>query len=358
MAGLGKPQIVTHVHKSLAFTLFDVKWIPCSARFVVLGSHPRGTGALQVYEMSQGDAKLLKEVEKRTSFKCGTFGASSLQDRHLATGDFTGSVMTWDLEKLDLPVYSTKGHSEIINTIDGCGGLGIGGGAPEIVTGSRDGCVKVWDVRQKDVPVANMEPAEGKPHRDCWTVAFGNSHSDSERCVCAGYDNGDVKLFDLRTMSVRWEENLKNGICDVEFDRKDIKMNKLVVTTLESKFHVFDVRVQHPKKGFASLDQKAHKSTVWSAKHLPQNRDVFMTTGGNGSINLWKYAYPSNREKDDSEGIPMGVIGSIDLLQNVTLSTQPISSFDWNPEKAGLCVCTSFDQCFRVLIVTQMKNIY
>lgn len=38
-----------------------------------------------------------------------------------------------------MPVYSVKGHKEIINCIDGVGGLGIGEGAPEIVTGSRDG---------------------------------------------------------------------------------------------------------------------------------------------------------------------------------------------------------------------------
>ena len=53
------------------------------------------------------------------------------------------------------PVYSAAAHSAIINAIDGCGGLGIGGGAPEIVTGSRDGevpslikcvCVCVWFV--------------------------------------------------------------------------------------------------------------------------------------------------------------------------------------------------------------------
>lgn len=36
-------------------------------------------------------------------------------------------------------MYSVKGHKEIINTVDGVGGLGIGEGAPEIVTGSRDG---------------------------------------------------------------------------------------------------------------------------------------------------------------------------------------------------------------------------
>lgn len=34
-------------------------------------------------------------------------------------------------------------------------------------------------------------------------MAFGNSHNDDERCVLAGYDNGDVKLFDLRTNKVR-----------------------------------------------------------------------------------------------------------------------------------------------------------
>ena len=41
---------------------------------------------------------------------------------------------------------------------------------------------------------------------------LGDSHTDSDRCVCAGYDNGDVKLFDLRTMSLRWETNVKNGV--------------------------------------------------------------------------------------------------------------------------------------------------
>ena len=44
-----------------------------------------------------------------------------------------------DLERIEAPVYSVKAHESIINAIDGCGGLGIGGGAPELVTGSRDG---------------------------------------------------------------------------------------------------------------------------------------------------------------------------------------------------------------------------
>lgn len=45
-------------------------------------------------------------------------------------------------------------------------------------------------------------------------------------------------------------------VCHLEFDRKDISMNKLAATTLESKFHVYDTRTQHPTKGFACVTEK------------------------------------------------------------------------------------------------------
>lgn len=355
--GLSNPQIIAHLEKSLDYTVFDVKWIPCSARFVVIGSHARGTGALQIFEMGQKELVLSKKYEKKESLKCCTFGASSLQDRHLATGDFAGKMETWDLERADMPVYSVKAHSEIVNCIDGVGGLGIGVGAPEIATGSRDGSVKVWDVRQDNDPVALMQPKEGETKRDCWAVAFGNSYTESERVVAAGYDNGDIKLFDLRTMSVRWETNINNGVCGLQFDRKDILMNKLVATTLEGKFVNFDMRVQHPKQGFPSVTEKAHKSTIWGVRHLPTNRDVYMTLGGNGSVCLWKYNYPKERTKQDSDGNEMGVAGTVDQIQNVVLGTQPISGFDWSPDKEGICVCSGFDQTVRVCIVTKLKTL-
>ena len=47
-------------------------------------------------------------------------------------------------------------------------------------------------------------------------------------------------------------------------------------------------RSYHPKTGYESLVQGAHKSTVWATKHLPQNRDVFVTCGGDGSGKVWK----------------------------------------------------------------------
>lgn len=58
----------------------------------------------------------------------GTFGASALEDRHLAVGDFDGKLEIIDLTASETPVYSVKAHEEIINAIDGVAGLNIGKG--------------------------------------------------------------------------------------------------------------------------------------------------------------------------------------------------------------------------------------
>jgi len=122
-----KPQAILHIHKSLNYTLFDVKWVPASPRMVLLGNHARGTGALQIYNMSKGELELISEKEKTDAFKCGTFGHSLLSDRTLATGDFKGMLEIWDLENLAMPIYSAKAHNSIVNCIDGCGGT-VGAG--------------------------------------------------------------------------------------------------------------------------------------------------------------------------------------------------------------------------------------
>jgi hypothetical protein len=63
---MADPRILILAKESVNFTLFNVKWIPCSSRLVVLGSHPRGTGIWQVYNMSKGKLELLDEVFKTT----------------------------------------------------------------------------------------------------------------------------------------------------------------------------------------------------------------------------------------------------------------------------------------------------
>lgn len=115
--------------------------------------------------------------------------------------------------------------------------------------------MKIWDQRVNE-PVVSLEPKKAEKMPDPWTIAFGNSYNDHERCIACGYDNGDVKLYDLYMNKVRWETNVGNGVVNLQFDRKDIEMNKMVVTTLESKFRVYDMRTQHKTEGFAYLSQK------------------------------------------------------------------------------------------------------
>ena len=44
-------------------------------------------------------------------------------------------------------------------------------------------------------------------------------------------------------------------------------------------------------------------------------------------------SYPDSRVQKDDKGYEKGVMGSVSLLQNVTVSSQPISSMDWSPDK-------------------------
>ena len=45
---------------------YAVRWIPSSAKFVVLGQHPKGTGLFQVYELDEQGLVLIKEVKVRS----------------------------------------------------------------------------------------------------------------------------------------------------------------------------------------------------------------------------------------------------------------------------------------------------
>lgn len=39
---------------------------------------------------------------------------------------------------------------------------------------------------------------ESKQKPECWSVALGNSFNSQERVLVSGYDNGDIKFFDLK----------------------------------------------------------------------------------------------------------------------------------------------------------------
>lgn len=173
---MDKSQIITHSSAPLSHTAYDVKWVPQTARFALLGQKPAGSGVLTVYGLSEGALEIKATIEKPHSFKCGTFGASSASN--FAVGDFSGRLSMFDLaSKSQDPIWSTSAHSEIINCIDGVAGKSNKCGPPELATGSRDGAIKIWDVRQPQSAVATMAPKEGDPKIDAWAVAFGTATS-------------------------------------------------------------------------------------------------------------------------------------------------------------------------------------
>ncbi|KNE72142.1 hypothetical protein AMAG_16634 [Allomyces macrogynus ATCC 38327] len=49
-------------------------------------------------------------------------------------------------------------------------------------------------------------------------------------------------------------------------------------------------------------------------------------------------------------------MGQVELLNNATVADQPVASFDWSPDKQGLCAFTAFDQTVRVGIVTRLNQ--
>ena len=358
------PQILPHLETAVDFTLFDCAWVPSSPRFVVSGTRGDGSGVLRVYRISPQELTQVGETKTDKSIKCLTFGAATLEERHVACGDFGGCLQVFDLERLSEPVWRVKAHDDFINAVDGAGGGcgGSGEGAPEVATASRDGTVKVWDLRVKEKPVLCMRPGRdgADARRDAWAVAFGNAHSDSDRAVAAGYDNGDLKLFDLRTVSVLFEDTAPAGICSLQFDRKDIEMNKLVAACLKGYVCLWDLRTRHPDKGYTRLDGGAEgdKATVWSVRHLPQNREVMATASGSGGLTLWKYEYPEKRSrKSEGDGKEEGVVGKLVQLQDSEFGEQPLGSFAWSPDKTGLGLCTSFDQKIRTVIVTRLNTL-
>lgn len=115
MTTFEKPQIIVHIQKGLNYTVFDCKWVPCSAKFVTMGNFARGTGVIQVYEIQRGDLKLLREVGAGSDccvWACErVLGSALLLATALLRQDRKGDYRlrnTWDVKNFAIP----KSHWE------------------------------------------------------------------------------------------------------------------------------------------------------------------------------------------------------------------------------------------------------
>ena len=153
---------------------------------------------------------------------------------------------------------------------------------------------------------------------------------------------------------MKYEFNTSNGVADICFDRSDIEMNKAVMSSLEGRIRVYNLRTLHAALGYSYVEQRVSTGTIWCTKPLPQNREIMMSCGA-GELSLWKYQYPPQQIVKDADGSDKGVPGSIEEINKVTVSQQPINSFDWNRSKEGLGACCCFDQSIRIMVCTKLN---
>ena len=131
-------------------------------------------------------------------------------------------------------------------------------------------------------------------------------------------------------------ENLKKGVCNIEFDKKNIPINKMIVTTLDSKFYLYDFTnyFQNQKKLYDEVN-----TTIWGAKFLPQKRDMFVSLGGDGNLNLYKY---------DKKDFLNNSNDKLNMLSSNYICSRPIIGFDWHLIKNGLACLVSLDNSIKI----------
>ncbi|ETW32826.1 hypothetical protein PFTANZ_06456, partial [Plasmodium falciparum Tanzania (2000708)] len=75
-------------------------------------------------------------------------------------------------------------------------------------------------------------------------------------------------------------------------------------------------------------------------------------------LGVYKYVYPEkNSIFDEKIGCKKGIVGELNKLNDLNVSTQPIISFDWCKDKLGLSVMASLDQTIKIYIITKL-NLY
>ena len=327
------PKIKLLLTKNLNYIPFDIHWLPYSTKLVSIGESFDSKGILQIYNLNLGKLSIESEYIQNYPSKCCTFGISSFSSRDLALGDFDGNLSVIDLERGEFNYEIKKAHKGIIQSIDGLG-IKNNQGPPEIVTGGKDGLVKLWDLRS-DKPCILLEPKDIKKNfPECWTVRFCDCGFNKK--VGIGYDNGDIKIYDLRMDKIFFGENLKKGVCNIEFDKKNIPINKMIVTTLDSKFYLYDFTnyFQNQKKLYDKVN-----TTIWGAKFLPQKRDMFVSLGGDGNLNLYKY---------DKKDFLNNSNDKLNMLSSNYICSRPIIGFDWHLIKNGLACLVSLDNSIKI----------
>ncbi|SBT40462.1 WD repeat-containing protein 92, putative (WDR92) [Plasmodium ovale wallikeri] len=326
------PQIIEHINYPLDNTIYDVKWVDGKSDIIAVGEELNKRGFINLYNLNKGDFTCvsMNKTERGIKTVCPFYSYSGSYT--IACGSFDGRILLYDINNMSKEYYAIKKHTKLINKID-CKSHKNNN---LIVSGSRDGSVKIFDIRTNR-EVVSLQPPKGSAYTpDCWCVATGGAISEIQtqvplhahayatfayatapisRCIgnnhieenplcgerqenmniCAGYDNGDIKFFDIKTMTLEYEVNAKkhnstrlfqqNEIVHL-YDRKDTQKNKLICSTLEGNIYIFNLDVYSEETGYAYSKDQIISGTCWGTPFLPQNRDIFAALGGDGNVKI------------------------------------------------------------------------
>lgn len=134
---------------------------------------------------------------------------------------------------------------------------------------------------------------------------MANSYDSNERFVMGAYANGDLNIFDLRTLKAVVKYNTDHPVCCIEARNKYGKLQNLVCGARQGNLQIYDFdenlnlnlrhktiesRLKRPVLRDPEIqNEKVTLTTIWCVRHLPQNRNIFATCDGSGFIRLWNH---------------------------------------------------------------------
>jgi len=313
--------------KALEGTAVSLSWIPLSARLCVVGSDRRGKGSITIYALNGREIVKTETSTAETPFRSGSLVTGDLSDRIMATGDYSGQLSIWDLETLKSE-SCVKAHSDVLNSV-----AGASSASAHIVTGGRDGEVKLWDRRSLDVPVIRMLPETGQSKRECWSVCHAGKAHQNLQLIGAAFDNGDVKMFDVRYSKIAWETSLNRGVsCLTAYSFNSLGV--LLAGTVQGKLYKWCI--ESPDKNMQQL-QCQDKVTVWATSMMQSgDKSLILASLGTGALSLI-----------DQQ--------SLQPVLTDQISDSGINCLSTCTDKPGLLALSSFDRVIRILYYTGLK---
>ncbi|KAM9950843.1 hypothetical protein ACTFIT_008841 [Dictyostelium discoideum] len=342
----GKEILHNYVTKKLTSQPYSCQWIPTSCSVVTVGKKTSGgisKGDIKIHQLefddTSGDPKLnlVYENEFTNPFRCLSFfkQANQLQqqdNRKFITGDFNGQISEWDSDICDIPIWGVKGaHQGSISAIDAYADN-------LVVCGGKDGTIKVYDTRIKpnsandnngnnSSPISTFEQTNKS---NCWSICTNDNN------IIAGFENGDLNIYNLKTNSIQSTTKLNGGICSIDSNDRSNILNQFLITTNKSFISIASFN-NNNNNNIEFKDYEINKEpnqTIWSGIYSPWNKkdneNIFTIAQGDGSVSMYR---------DDCK-----------LIDKVLVSDLPILSLDYSKDRKGLLCCISLKKQLSILI--------